>query len=100
VICTCVVNYAIIHWSELLYILGLLFEIVGIYFMANRYINQPFWAIPLLILSSLFRGERATEAVELFNLSGDRTLLALQGLSFLTLGFVLRTIPSVIKLFE
>jgi hypothetical protein len=75
-----------------LVIAGLLFEVLGVFIMAKRSIRiVPFYELPLLMLSALFRGKAALAAVEVKDLNQEDKLSELQGLAFLGLGFFMQT---------
>ncbi len=91
--------YVKTNGGELLYLLGLGFEVYGTALMARRYTKAPLRLVPLELLSAFVRGKRAAKAATLGEKYLDESGLdILQGLSFLIVGFVLRTIKTIIAL--
>jgi hypothetical protein len=85
-------------WPHLLYLLGMVFEFIGVFFMASRYTNVYLTQIPTVMISSLWRGDAARDASDISDLTKEKALSILQGLSFLVVGFILRTAPAIVAL--
>jgi hypothetical protein len=91
-------TYLLNHWHALVYLLGMIFEIIGALLIANRYLNMPWWSRLGVLTSAVYGGKLAQRAEAIAELSGERTKDALRGLGFLCLGFALRTLPSIAEL--
>jgi hypothetical protein len=95
------VHYIINHWRPIVYLAGMVLEIIGTLLIANRYLNMPWWARIPAIISAIYNGPRGRTAETIARLvPEERTDLAIRGVGFLCLGFLLRTIPSVCELFH
>lgn len=82
-----------------MYLGGMVCEIIGALMIANRYLNTPWPARGRILVSAIFMGRSARGALGIAALSEERADVALRGLGFLCLGFVLRTLPSIAELF-
>lgn len=77
--------------TQLLSLIGLTFEIVGVVFMARKVTNVLLWQIPRVLISALWRGNIAKDVAGLAAFTPDDDVYFLQGLSFVALGFVIQT---------
>ena len=66
--------------------------------MARRYVNVRAREMPAVIASALFQGEWAKDAAEIADVTKERVLLFIQGLSFLILGTICQA-PIIIREF-
>ena len=92
--------YIIGHWKPGVYLAGMFFEIIGALMLANRYLNVRWWERLGILMSAIYNGRKAKSAKAIADLSEERTNVALRGLGFLSLGFFLRTLPSIAELFD
>jgi hypothetical protein len=91
-------TYIINHWHALVYLLGMIFEIIGALLLANRYLNMPWWSRLGVLTSAVYGGKSAQRAEAIAELSGESAKYAIRGLGFLCLGFLFRTLPSIAEL--
>ena len=89
------------HWKELSHLAGLVFEIAGTWLLASRYVKVPVWQVPLVLLTAFWRGEYAKDAAIIGEkLAKERGINILQGLTFLLIGFSLRSVTAIADLFH
>jgi hypothetical protein len=72
----------------------------GVLLMATRYTYVLKRQIPFVLLNAIWRGRAAKAAAVVADLIPERSLSVLQGLSLITVGFILRTLPSLGELFD
>ena len=89
------------HWQELSHLVGLVFEVAGTWLLASRYVNVPVWQVPAMLVTALWRGETAKDAAQIGDdLVRERGINIIQGLAFLLVGFVLRSLPVIVALID
>ena len=93
-------QYLELHWKDIAYLLGMVLEIIGAMMMANKYLNERPRDVLAILVSAIFGTRRAQGAAAIADMSGERFMLTLRGLALICAGFVLRTIPSIVHLFE
>lgn len=92
-------HYLELNWPHISYLAGMILEIIGAFLIASRYTNVYWKQLPGVLFSSIWRGERAKDAAIIGqNFGSEPALKVLQGLAFLTVGFVLRTLPQIVAL--
>jgi len=87
-------------FMDIISIIGGLFEIIGVYFMAERYLRLSIWDVACTMLVSLWRGQLAKENSQAAHFSGEDTTLSLQGLSYIGLGFLLQLLNNIFDLYQ
>lgn len=78
-------------------IFGNAFELLGAYLMAHRYVNVDF-ALGAL-WSALYRGTAAKDAAYAAEITEDRHVISLQGLSLICVGFLITLLANLITAF-
>lgn len=73
-------------------------ELLGAVLLANHYLTVRVKYIPSILFSALFKGRKAVAAANLARLSPDDPKVSLRGLAFLSLGFFIQLISSVIQI--
>lgn len=84
----------------LLAVIGLLCEILGVVFMAHQYFNftQPWRDVPRALISGLWRGEWAKNAVVSEVFTPETHIITIQGLSLIAVGFCLQTVAVLLSI--
>jgi len=80
-------------------VIAALFEILGVFLMANQIINVRTRQVPRVMLSALWQGEFAKAAELIHSLSKERVRKSLQGLAFIAFGFVISFLIMLLQLF-
>lgn len=88
---------ALSPWATWISIVGNGFELLGAYLMAHRYVNVGFAFGALW--SGLYRGKAARDAAYAAEITSDRHLVSLQGLSLICVGFLLTLVANLIAAF-
>lgn len=79
------------NWESFIHILGYTCDICGGLLIANRYLKVPIYKIPLFLTWSLLPSKET--AIRRFHvLNEERVVLALRGILFLCVGFLLHII--------
>lgn len=81
-------------------LLGGIFELIGVLLMSRRYINVEFFYSIQGLFSALWRGQTATDISKIEHFSVENSLLTLQGLSYIGVGFLLTTTVTLLSLFD
>ncbi len=86
--------------GDLLVLLGLILEIVGVFFMANGYTRGVRGVLgkARVLVSALWRGGIAREATRMLQLTAEDARSVLQGIAYIGLGFVLQAAGCVVSL--
>lgn len=77
---------------------GGILEIIGVFLMANLYLNMPFNESISVLINAFWRGKSANDATSGFEFTVEtprRVLVSLQGLSFIATGFLIQTVATV-----
>jgi hypothetical protein len=84
-------------WVDACELISIYFEVLGVFRMARRYTNMATFFLRITILwSALFRGTVATGAATLGDRNREQALDVLQGLAFIAVGFLLRSVPHIV----
>ena len=86
--------------SNILALIGGVFEVTGVLLMANQYINVRWYQIPIVLISALGRGENAFKAVKISEISDENRRLSLQGLASIGLGFIIQFASSLVPVVQ
>jgi hypothetical protein len=80
-------------WPDALHLIGLVIEIVGVYFTASRFTQILWWQIPGAFISALWRGKAARRAAVLAErLVRERFPQLLQGVALIGLGLIIQAV--------
>jgi len=96
--------WIVTHWDELLFSIGSVLEVLGVYKMANVYLTGILTAsIPKVLFTAFFRGGKGKSvigAARIYKYNKEQVGMTLQGLSFVGVGFVLQALPNFFRLFN
>jgi hypothetical protein len=87
------------HWAELLYVLGMVFELLGAYVVASKVLQIKLLQIPGLLIASLVGTKGTAKTAELMDLLTENPNDTFRGLAFISIGFVLKLVSEISRLF-
>lgn len=84
--------------SNLIQSIGSTFEVIGAILMANKYFNvKSKWRVPQILLSATVRGKNAKAANAIADMSEDRGMTSLQGMSLIAVGFIIQLLYQIFQ---
>lgn len=90
-------------YTEILTVIGALFEIIGVFLMANTYINTGIFERLLIMFGSLFNHKDAKNASKIFSMTVEtekRILKSIKGLTLIAIGFILQLVAILTPIIE